>query len=322
MYINENKFSDRISHLLSNNYKIIPLSEAIKMLSEKSLPDHSVAITVDDGFESTYHLAHPILKKYNLPYTIYLTTYYFQRNDPILNLSMHYAVWKSQRNSVTVPNLSPDPFTIKNTTDKNVFCRTAYSYINDLHDPDNKNHVWSCILDQLGVTSSDITNNINLKLLKHEQAVQMASDGVDFQLHTHCHTLYEDIDKLTHDININHDIISNITSTKPSHLCYPSGMYSKQMLPALSTIGIESAATCIPGLNDESTSVLLLKRYIDSEQVSQIEYEAMISGFMHCCTKLINGIETFLGYIKMSFYAAALMTTDTSTIAELIKISS
>jgi peptidoglycan/xylan/chitin deacetylase (PgdA/CDA1 family) len=65
-------FAEHMDYL-ANNFKVIDLSEALSILqNDMELPQKSVAITFDDGFTNILENAHPILKKHNFPYTIFI----------------------------------------------------------------------------------------------------------------------------------------------------------------------------------------------------------------------------------------------------------
>lgn len=46
------------------------------LIKKKPFPPKSIVITLDDGYENFYHYAYPILKKYQIPATIFLVTGY------------------------------------------------------------------------------------------------------------------------------------------------------------------------------------------------------------------------------------------------------
>lgn len=71
-------FKQHIEYLLSNDFTVLSLPDMVETLkANKSKPDKSVAITFDDGFISVYTEAFPILKKHQIPFTIFVNT------DPI-----------------------------------------------------------------------------------------------------------------------------------------------------------------------------------------------------------------------------------------------
>ena len=63
------------------------------------------------------------------------------------------------------------------------------------------------------------------------------------------------------------------------HLCYPSGEWSPLLWPWLREAGITTATTCEDGLNDSTTNTLALKRFLDGQNISVVEFDAALSGF-------------------------------------------
>ena len=60
---------------LEKKFHIISLSEYTKMIKNKGkIPRNSVIITFDDGYKNNYTNAYPILSKYKVPATIFLTS--------------------------------------------------------------------------------------------------------------------------------------------------------------------------------------------------------------------------------------------------------
>jgi peptidoglycan/xylan/chitin deacetylase (PgdA/CDA1 family) len=78
--INIDDFERQMNYLATHNYSVISLSELIEGLKDGLLPPKPVAITIDDGYKSTFTLAYPILKKYNFPATFFIYTDFIEKN--------------------------------------------------------------------------------------------------------------------------------------------------------------------------------------------------------------------------------------------------
>ncbi len=72
MSISADKFAAQLDWLARNDYRVIRLSRLVGFLQgREALPQRSVVITIDDGYESTYRHALPALRKHNFPATLF-----------------------------------------------------------------------------------------------------------------------------------------------------------------------------------------------------------------------------------------------------------
>ncbi len=100
--VDKASFENQIKYL-KNKFNVISLNELCAHISNnEKLPKNSVIITVDDGYEDFYLYAYPILKKYKVPATIYVT---YDFLDGIIWLCpdiIKYAVKKTHKENILV----------------------------------------------------------------------------------------------------------------------------------------------------------------------------------------------------------------------------
>ena len=71
--ISEKQFAAHMKILKDNNYNVISMDEFLSFVEGKaSVPPRSVLITFDDGYESNYTKAYPIMKQYGFVGTIFI----------------------------------------------------------------------------------------------------------------------------------------------------------------------------------------------------------------------------------------------------------
>lgn len=84
MVVSPASFDAQMGWLVSNGYRVIRLGDLAGFLSgEQALPQRAVVITFDDGYESVYRHAFPVLKKYGLPATAFVYTDFLGGGDAL-----------------------------------------------------------------------------------------------------------------------------------------------------------------------------------------------------------------------------------------------
>lgn len=73
-------FRQQLAYLRDNGYTVVPLSMFRDYLAgASSLPPKAVVITIDDGYQSTFRLAMPLLLEFRMPATVFVYTDFVNR---------------------------------------------------------------------------------------------------------------------------------------------------------------------------------------------------------------------------------------------------
>src|SRR3954470_23331663 len=89
-FIAPEQFEARMARLKRSGLPVLPLGEAVERLGDGTLPDAAVAITIDDGWVSTFTHMLPVLEAHGFPATLYATTWYAGRDLPVVNVAIDY----------------------------------------------------------------------------------------------------------------------------------------------------------------------------------------------------------------------------------------
>lgn len=114
MRIRTSKFRTQMETLKELDLKVIPMADfqAWKR-GEKSIPERSVVITIDDGWKSVYTDAYPILKEFGYPFTLFLYKNYVDGGGKALTTAM---IEEMMKHGATIGSHSvshPYPGTVK-----------------------------------------------------------------------------------------------------------------------------------------------------------------------------------------------------------------
>lgn len=91
-HVHIEKFRRQLA-FLTRHYNIVPLRQAVDYCGGRgSLADNSVVITMDDGYESNYSLAWPVLREFDAPASIFITTGFVDAGEFLWTDRLEYAI--------------------------------------------------------------------------------------------------------------------------------------------------------------------------------------------------------------------------------------
>lgn len=98
-------FEKHLNYLQENQFKVIPIEDFLLSLeNNEKLPEKSVVITFDDGYDSIINNALPLLKAKNYPFTVFVNA------KPIKDAIPQFMGWKDLqrliKNGATIANHS------------------------------------------------------------------------------------------------------------------------------------------------------------------------------------------------------------------------
>ncbi len=273
-------FRERLETIRRHGFPVLPLDEALRRLDDGSLPPNSVCITIDDGSYSVLTEAAPLLKQYDMPATLYMTTYYTEQQVPIFRLAVQYLFWKTERSHLSLPELGDRPVALDDPQARESAQWRLIEWGESLDREAERQALCHQLGEALGVDYEAIARSRRLNQLNLDEVAQLRDYGIDVQLHTHRHRL-----PLDNAVACREEIRRNRASLEPvvggplRHFCYPSGIWHQSHWPCLEQEGMVSATTSVTGMNTRSTPRYRLFRILDKNTLPAIEFEAELFGF-------------------------------------------
>lgn len=255
------QFEARMARLKRSGQPVLPLGEAVERLADGSLPDAAVAITIDDGWVSTLTHMLPVLEAFELPATLYATTWYAGRELPVVNVAVDYLCQAAGR------------------PDIDAALQTARI---EALPPEGRLEALRRFGAELGVGEAWLETR-QFNIMSAAELAEAHRRGLDIQLHTHRHIdIEKQVDDLPREIAENRAFLTAAIGDVPFiHFCHPSGSDHPRARSLIASSGVRSATLVQPGLNAPGVDPYSLRRFLDGRLVSDGEFDAYLAGVLH-----------------------------------------
>ncbi len=247
---------------LTKHYTVHSLQAIAERLERnESLPSRAAVITIDDGYRDAYQVAYPILRRYQVPATVFVPTDFLDRKlwlwtDKLRFLTAHA---KQQSPEVVVKDrrmrldLANPESRLKAATQVN-------SVLKSLPDEEKEAEI-SNIAATLGVTLLSLPPS-EYEPLTWEEAREMDAGGVAIESHTVTHPILTKIgeEQLRYELRQSRSRLQAMLGKEASLFCYPNGSYDFRVRQGVESAGYKCAVSTAHGLNNRRSDVFALRR--------------------------------------------------------------
>jgi len=238
---------------LSRNYNVISIDQFYSKIG--SPKKNSVIITFDDGYIDNYTNAYPILKKYNLPATIYLSTNAVDNKEILWWDKVSFMIKNTKESSLILPGHVN--YDLKN---KGKALRRIARDLKELKEEKKL----MLIADMEKILKVKVKRAKNL-FLSWNQINEMKKNNISFGAHTVSHPILTNISSKKAEMEIvnSKKLIEKKIKSKVIHFSYPNGHvsdFNNHIISILKKNNFNTSVTYIPGWNKKSTNPYKLNR--------------------------------------------------------------
>jgi peptidoglycan/xylan/chitin deacetylase (PgdA/CDA1 family) len=245
---------------LQKQYTVVSLSELLDRLKGECTQP-VVAITFDDGYQDNYHNALPILDRYGLPATIFLTTGSMDAPEPLWFERLALACKKTRREFLDMEVGAGARIWLRTQTERLEANDRIFGLLRSLSDTERRRELANVVL-QLGASENGELKN---RMLTWEQVRHMQPRRINFGAHTVTHPFLSQTteQEFAWEVSECKRRIEEELQLPVDHFAYPNGReedFGAANKQLIRRAGYRAAVTTIWGTNYSYTDPLELRR--------------------------------------------------------------
>lgn len=241
---------------LAAAFRILSLPEAVARLAAGTLPPRALCLTFDDGYRNNLECALPVLRKYDLPATVFVNTAYLDGgmlwNDLVIEA---VRAWPGATLDLSVQGAG----TFSLEGERAAVVDRVLGALKYLPHAERAR-----LAADLHRKSGSRVNDLMLSAA----AVRAMHDaGITIGAHTHSHPILARLDATAarEEIALNQRLLAGICGAPITCFAYPNGRpgrdYDARHVALLRDLGFEAAVTTAPGTAGRGMDVFQLPRF-------------------------------------------------------------
>ncbi len=277
---------------LARHYCCLRLEEAVELLrTRQPLPRYSVVVTFDDGFRNNLRHAYPILRRFGVPATIFVTTGHIGRGAQLLWTERVGRLIRGAaipQNVTVAAGAVPLAVTFRTAAERDEASRAVVKRLKSLSS-DERDRVVGELEHELGASNGETAqaagpNADRYTFLTWQEVQKLAQGGMTIGSHTVAHPIMSslDDDRRVYEVVDSKREIEQRLGVPCTLFSYPNGTaddFDDRDTVNLQNAGYVAAVTQIAGVNDEHTDLFRLRRVNIGQGHGKQLFLAQVSGF-------------------------------------------
>jgi peptidoglycan/xylan/chitin deacetylase (PgdA/CDA1 family) len=249
---------ERQMRCLREHFRPMSLTDLLGAAERREIPPRAVAVTFDDGYEDTFIHAFPIIRRYEIPVTVYLATGLIGQDGSMFNDRIGLAIRGTRCTEIDpLPGLGP--LSLHTPQQRQTALQKILEAVKR-RPPVERDVVTSEIVRALDVAADD-----GPRMLRWGQVMEMHEAGIDFGGHTVHHPILSCVpeDEAEREIAESKRAIEERLQAPARHFAYPNGGasdFTDATQRLVARAGFSSAVTMIFGANTAATNRYALCR--------------------------------------------------------------
>ena len=230
---------------------VITLDEMHRRFVENDFGRRFVCITFDDGYKDLARWAHPLLKKYEMPYALYIPTSFPDRLGELWWLALEAVIATNSRIGMLI-NGEQQYFECRTVGEKRELYDAVYGYLRSMKTEDE---VRKLVRDLCATYRVDIPEICRELCMDWDEIAQIAADPlVTIGAHTVNHMMLKKVasdDTVRAEMEMSRSVLEAALGRRPEHLAYPVGdptSAGPREFRIASELGFKTAVTTRPGV--------------------------------------------------------------------------